>query len=240
MTEHEWLKSESPHDFLKHLQPWRRHRRKLHLFLCAWCRYCWNRFGDRCQRLISITEQFAEGQVSRSKYEASKKAVARQVSPNLHDPDETDEQCNSRWLLTCLRLEFLPGWGGDRSPETRRMTAEELEDVKKRRFAVLKTDDSEKRSAIYQRFMVESLRCLFGNPFQSQKIEPSWMKLNGGAALRIARKIQSEHRFEDMKKLGRTLNEGGCTNSEVLDHCLQSVLHVPGCWVIDMLLGNDP
>jgi hypothetical protein len=191
-----------------------------------------------------MTEKYEAGQVSRSAYEAAKKAVARQMAPNRHDTEETDEETNSRWILTCLRLEHLPGWEGDPPSEIRQMSAEELvEELKKRGLDMPTMEQqvqTESRSVMNRRFMVDSLRCLFGNPFQTQKTEPAWIKSNHGAALQIARKIQSERRFEEMKALGEALKLGGCANSVILDHCLESGLHVPGCWVIDKLLDKEP
>jgi hypothetical protein len=42
-----------------------------------------------------------------------------------------------------------------------------------------------------------------------------------------------------MPILADALEEAGCTNSDILDHCRQSGEHVRGCWVIDALLGKS-
>jgi hypothetical protein len=36
------------------------------------------------------------------------------------------------------------------------------------------------------------------------------------------------------------LEEAGCTNQDILDHCRQQrAVHVRGCWVIDCILGKE-
>jgi hypothetical protein len=47
---------------------------------------------------------------------------------------------------------------------------------------------------------------------------------------------------EEMKKqavLAIALEDGGCTDAEILDHLRGPVLHVRSCWVVDLLLGKE-
>jgi hypothetical protein len=39
-----------------------------------------------------------------------------------------------------------------------------------------------------------------------------------------------------MPILGDALEEGGCTNAEMLNHCRQPGIHVRGCWLVDLIL----
>jgi hypothetical protein len=41
-----------------------------------------------------------------------------------------------------------------------------------------------------------------------------------------------------MPILADALQDAGCDNVNVLDHCREEREHVRGCWVIDMLLGK--
>jgi hypothetical protein len=34
------------------------------------------------------------------------------------------------------------------------------------------------------------------------------------------------------------LEEAGCTNADILNHCRQPGEHVRGCWVVDLILGK--
>jgi hypothetical protein len=42
-----------------------------------------------------------------------------------------------------------------------------------------------------------------------------------------------------MGVLADALEEAGCDNADVLDHCRKPGEHVRGCWVIDHLLGKE-
>jgi hypothetical protein len=35
------------------------------------------------------------------------------------------------------------------------------------------------------------------------------------------------------------LEEAGCTNADILDHCRAPGPHVRGCWVVDLILGKE-
>jgi hypothetical protein len=35
------------------------------------------------------------------------------------------------------------------------------------------------------------------------------------------------------------LEEAGCTNADILNHCRQPGEHVRGCWVVDLVLGKS-
>ena len=39
--------------------------------------------------------------------------------------------------------------------------------------------------------------------------------------------------------LADALEDAGCTNADVLDHCRGAGPHVRGCWVVDLLLGKS-
>jgi len=39
--------------------------------------------------------------------------------------------------------------------------------------------------------------------------------------------------------LADALEDAGCSQEEVLNHCRQPGPHVRGCWVVDLLLGKE-
>ncbi len=68
---------------------------------------------------------------------------------------------------------------------------------------------------------------------------PAASRLAGqGAVVRIARAIYAERRWQDLPVLADALEEAGCADREILDHCRRTGEHGPGCWVIDLLLGG--
>jgi hypothetical protein len=62
---------------------------------------------------------------------------------------------------------------------------------------------------------------------------------NGGCVVKLARAVYQERRFQDLPVLADALEEAGCTDTEILTHCRQPGDHVPGCWLVDLLLGKE-
>jgi hypothetical protein len=42
-----------------------------------------------------------------------------------------------------------------------------------------------------------------------------------------------------MPVLADTLEEAGCQDATVLEHCRGPGLHLRGCWVVDLILGKQ-
>lgn len=82
----------------------------------------------------------------------------------------------------------------------------------------------------------EALRDIFGNPFRPvEPLDP----FRTSTVLAIARQMYESRDFAAMPLLADALEEAGCENQDVLTHCLGEHAHVRGCWVIDLILGND-
>jgi hypothetical protein len=81
--------------------------------------------------------------------------------------------------------------------------------------------------------LAELLRDVMGNPFRPVSIDPSWMT---PAVLRLAQGIYDDRAFDRLPILADALEDAGCTNAEVLEHCRQPGTHARGCWVVDGLL----
>ncbi len=79
------------------------------------------------------------------------------------------------------------------------------------------------------------LRDICGNPFHPPTIERAWLLPE---VVYFARQIYEGSNFEWMPDLADTLQEAGCTDPDILNHCRQSGEHVRGCWVFDALLGK--
>jgi hypothetical protein len=82
------------------------------------------------------------------------------------------------------------------------------------------------------------LRDIFGNPFRPVSITPAWLMRNDGTAPKLAQAIYDERAFDRLPILADVLEEAGCTNADILNHCRQPSEHVRGCWVIDLILGK--
>jgi hypothetical protein len=85
-------------------------------------------------------------------------------------------------------------------------------------------------------FHVKLLRDIFGDPFRTVAIDPLWLTSD---VLALARGIYEDRAFDRMPILADALQDVGCANEVVLDHCRGLGPHVRGCWVVDLLLGQE-
>jgi hypothetical protein len=89
------------------------------------------------------------------------------------------------------------------------------------------------------------LREIFGNPFRPVTVDQSWLLWNDGLIPRLARAVYEERLLPPgtldpvrLAILADALEEAGCDNAEVLNHCRQGGEHVRGCWVVDSVLAK--
>jgi len=81
------------------------------------------------------------------------------------------------------------------------------------------------------------LRDIFGNPFRPVVFDPAW---RSDTALSLAKHIYESRDFSAMPILADALQEAGCEGDEILTHCRdESLTHVRGCWVVDLVLGKE-
>lgn len=86
--------------------------------------------------------------------------------------------------------------------------------------------------------------CTFGLPpkevervLGTLQVEPDWLQHQDAAALRLAQLIRKSGDFATLPILADALEEGGCTNDELLSHCREATSHHQTCWVVELLLG---
>jgi hypothetical protein len=90
-----------------------------------------------------------------------------------------------------------------------------------------------------QRDWADGMRDLFGPlPFRKVRIQPAWLAANDGAVTALARTIYQERHWADVPILADALEEAGCANADLLDHCRAAQRHYRGCWVVDLILGK--
>jgi hypothetical protein len=102
-------------------------------------------------------------------------------------------------------------------------------------YAARKTVERTQGLGLSARSQAQLLRDIFGNPFRSVAIEPEWLT---STVVALAEGIYSEKAFDRMPILADALQDAGCDNTYILDHCRKPAEHVRGCWVIDLLLGK--
>jgi hypothetical protein len=55
----------------------------------------------------------------------------------------------------------------------------------------------------------------------------------------LAKGMYESRDFSAMPILADALQDAGCDNPDILNHCRdESLTHVRGCWVVDLVLGK--
>ncbi len=83
---------------------------------------------------------------------------------------------------------------------------------------------------------VALLRDIFGNPFRPVAFSAEWRT---DTAVSLARGMYESRDFSAMPILADALQDAGCDNADVLNHCRGEGIHVRGCWVVDLVLEKS-
>jgi hypothetical protein len=78
------------------------------------------------------------------------------------------------------------------------------------------------------------IREIIGNPFHPVAFLPEWRT---DTAVALARTMYEAREFSALPILADALQDAGCTNEEVLNHCREPGEHARGCWVLDLVLA---
>jgi hypothetical protein len=80
------------------------------------------------------------------------------------------------------------------------------------------------------------LRDLFGDLFCPISADPSWIT---STVFSLASRMYDSRDFSPMPILADALQDAGCDNNDILNHCRSTGVHVRGCWVVDLLIGKE-
>jgi len=76
------------------------------------------------------------------------------------------------------------------------------------------------------------IRCVCGNPYRPEAFEPAWLT---STVVALAQGIYDGRAFDRLPILADALQDAGCVDARVLDHCRGQEPHARGCWVVDGL-----
>ena len=210
MTEEEWLRGNNLAAMMALLQREKTSERKRRLFACG----CWH---DSWSSLTSEVRQVLR------RFELEGDGIVVQDSPAASSPQgelrvRSYSDVGLVGLGLCLLSQFnLMG----RAPDLDR--SEHL--VRNGRY-------------VPDGRICFALREVFGNPFRPAAVDPSWLTWNDGTVPKIAHAIYDNRDFDRMPVLADALEDAGCDNADILNHCRGPNVHVRGCWVVDLLLGK--
>jgi FHA domain-containing protein len=80
------------------------------------------------------------------------------------------------------------------------------------------------------------IRDALGDFFFRPTVPPEWRIWGDHVIERIAQSVYDERRFDEMPILADALEDAGCEDRDLLDHCRNGKLHARGCWALDAIL----
>ena len=231
VTEQEWLECKDPLKMLVFLRvkmlgllreavSEKVSDRKPRLLGCACCHRLWHLLSDeRSRKALSIAERYADGEVSAEKLGYAW-GDARRAAQVAHRQERQTAEGAAMYAVAMLCQADI-----GRALEAVHLAAGcEAYSLGHARLADIHNEQ------------IPLLRDLFGNPFQPVALDSA---LRTPAVVQLARSLYEEKRFEDLPVLADALEEAGCQDATVLEHCRGPGPHVKGCWVLDLLLGKE-
>jgi len=229
MTEARWLGSVDPFPILQWV--WGRlSDRRGRLIGCAGCRHVTHLITDpRTTGALEVAERFADAEASSAELEAAHKGATKA------------QNAQKRKALLFAYAAVMDASAPWRSPTsghgltagalTNAVRAKVLEAEPRLGYAHLQRD----RPAAFTP-MADLVREVVGNPFRPVAIDPAWLT---PTVEQLARGTYAERAFDRLPVLADALQDAGCDNDDVLNHCRGPGPHVRGCWVVDLVLGKE-
>jgi hypothetical protein len=254
MTEAEWVACDDP-DVLLKKSHFRLFRRKSRLFAVACCRCTWPTFvDDRSRHAVEVAERHADGMATDEELQVARHqaaeahaelfAVLGKVGSTIEWAAEYATDLNPLhaaktviWMARWPRLYEHPREFGE-APHLTPCTVESRTGFsaalvgKWKMIPLSETVPTGAGKAVECRL----IRDVFPNPFRPVPFSPEWRT---ATAVALSRQQYDSRNFSAMPILADALQDAGCDNADILDHCRGPGPHVRGCWVVDLVLGKE-
>jgi hypothetical protein len=210
VTESEWLTGDD-HRMMMYFLSGKASVRKLRFFACACCR----RVRWYHKHVIELIEKYADGKVKRKDAMAAVKKAIPEGGINPY--------CS--WLFWSDKCH--------QGADIASAFCVECAVVQNPNPSWDQTDPS---WVAERKAHADLLRCIFNNPFRRITFDSLWLTRK---VIRLAQKIYDARDFKRLPSLADVLEEAGCDNPEILNHCRAPGPHVRGCWAVDLILGKE-
>jgi hypothetical protein len=243
MTEADWLGCADPVAMLDWLCG-RTSERKLRLLAVACCRRVGHLFtDDRSRAIVDLIERYADGRTN--EWELAARGEARAGledavgkvwggQPIQSEAASLVRQAASRDPVRAARETVLRAAAVVTAAATGPCPFDTPDLVHHVAWRAAYRVAWEKASGEFCRLVRE----VFGNPFRPARVMPCSLAWDDGIVPAIALAIYAEGAFERLPILADALEDAGCDDAVLLDHCRAGGAHVRGCWVVDLLLGR--
>jgi hypothetical protein len=259
MTESQWFSCTNPHEMLAFLKETKAtglgsvlcwfgirksnvNRRKLRLFACACCRRLWPLLADdRSRRAIEVSELYAEGEVGKKALQdGAHAAKAASLQPRITLAGWAGAiQARAAEAVACTLESDDPAdeaatWGKEvmRAWANSGTNPKHAINLPRPPHPTMSPEAAWIAEGIAQ---CNLIRDMIGNPFSHQVLDASRRPSH---AVTLASTIYQDHAFSNLPELANILEQAGCKNSEILQHCREKKEHARGCWALDLVLGK--
>ena len=243
MTKGEWNRCTIPQMMLDWLhQQGKLSERKARLFAVACCRRIWHlldpaisgsRLDIHPRTLVEVAERCADGDADERELRA-----AQHASSIVEAWHPAGAACNAAQLTVPRNALVAAPIAAKQA--IRAVSARIPDDPD-----MVEPNDPD-IEAVERAAHVAFLRCIFGNPFQfAPTIDPAWLAWNDGTVIHLAQAICDERKMPDgtfdttrLAILADALEEAEA-DPMLFEHLRQQgIVHVRGCWCIDLPLGK--
>jgi len=217
MTEADWNACNDPQLMLEFLRG-KASNRKLRLFACACCRVVWHSLTThRSRRAVETAEGYADGLVTDEELER----VHSMAHAAAHEKQRQGSR--QRYGHPALQSEAKLFYAA--------LTAYRHKPFPIGRLRWVGDDDEIKPIS------PTLLREIFGPlPFRPITLDRACLT---NIVVSLANAIYDDRAFDRLPILADALEDSGCTNADILNHCRKPGEHVRGCWVVDLILGKE-
>lgn len=226
MTEAEWLSCTDTGMMIRELDP-HNYDRKLRLFACACCRRIWSLLDDEQLRgLVELSERYADQEATHEQLRSGVTALRSIRASNFRATEAVEAAAAA----------YVASYVGSAESYTRAAVyaagAVGIGAAAEGKVGAGRPTEEDKEVRTQRSLLLD----IIGNPYRSVAADPAWQT---STVVALAQGIYAERAFDRLPILADALQDAGCEESTVLDHCRGEGLHVRGCWVVDLLLGKQ-
>ena len=205
MNEAEWLECDDPSQMLALLESRGcGNNRKFRLFAVGCCRNIWPGLQDvRSRAAVEVAERFADGLATQSELRTAFSAASAAVTDCKDFSAFSENQAIAAFLTAARNIDE----SATKIPEH-----QDANEVASHVWSYAIDGDLAK----FVKKHSDILRDITGNPFHPATFDPIWRTDH---TIGIATKMYDERRFDTIPILADALQDAGCDNNDILNHC---------------------
>ncbi len=217
MTEAEWLACAPDEMYFRAVAQLKSSARQKDLFCLACARLIWNLLEEDARRPFEWLEEHV-GEREKPPPTGQFRKLFEGPAQSLYDAHHRRDG-GVAGAAAHVAYDFWAGWYEYAFPNL-------CED-----YAIFRDVLQEKPHGL----LVSIIREIFGNPFRPITFAHEWRT---SPAVALASQMYESRDFSAMPILADALQDAGCDNDDILNHCRGPGPHVRGCWVVDAVLNK--